>query len=299
MKKVIYLTIMFLMISLTVSAQASGGQITRKKANTTTAAPKKTTPTPKKTTAAAKTYSSGKPRSSTAGMSQAQKERIIQNLINNMVYVEGGTFMMGATSEQGSDADSDENPIHQVTLSSFSIGRYEVTQEEWQAVMGSNPAEFRGSKRPVENVSWNDCQEFIRKLNAMTGKQFRLPSEAEWEYAARGGNRSRGYKYAGSNDLSSVAWHDDNSGGQTHEVGSKQPNELGLFDISGNVWEWCQDWYGGYSSSSQTNPTGPSSGSIRVFRGGCWGGNARLCRVSDRSSFPDHRSYNLGLRLAQ
>ena len=292
---------MFLMISLTVSAQASGGQITRKKANTTTAAPKKTTPTPKKTTAAAKTYSSGKPRSSTAGMSQAQKERIIQNLINNMVYVEGGTFMMGATSEQGSDADSDENPIHQVTLSSFSIGRYEVTQEEWQAVMGSNPAEFRGSKRPVENVSWNDCQEFIRKLNAMTGKQFRLPSEAEWEYAARGGNRSRGYKYAGSNDLSSVAWHDDNSGGQTHEVGSKQPNELGLFDISGNVWEWCQDWYDPnyYSSSPSSNPCNTAAASTRVGRGGSWYGKAKKCRIPQRhKGAPDFKDDDMGLRLA-
>ena len=169
MKKVIYLSIMFLMISLTISAQAAGGQITRKKANTTTttAAPKKTTPTPKKATSAAKTHSSGKPRSATAGMSQAQKDRIIQNLINNMVYVQGGTFMMGATSEQGSEAWDEEKPVHQVTLSSFSIGRYEVTQDEWQAVMGNNPSNFKGSKRPVENVSWNDCQEFIcrPKLN--------------------------------------------------------------------------------------------------------------------------------------
>lgn len=302
MKKVIYLSIMFLMIPLTMSAQASGGQITRKKANTpaTTAAPKKTTSTPKKTTAAAKTHSSGKPRSATAGMSQVQKDRIIQNLINNMVYVQGGTFMMGATSEQGSDAAGDEKPAHQVTLSAFSIGQYEVTQEEWQAVMGSNPSNFNGPKRPVGNVSWNDCQEFIRKLNAMTGKHFRLPTEAEWEYAARGGNRSQGYKYSGSNNLNSVAWYADNSGNTTHDVGLKSPNELGIYDMSGNVREWCQDWYGSYSSSSQTNPTGPSSGSSRVFRGGSWSNLARGCRVSLRSNFnPGNRYGYLGLRLAQ
>ena len=225
---------------------------------------------------------------------------IIENLVNNMVYVEGGTFTMGATSEQGSDAYDDEKPAHQVTLSSFSIGKYEVTQEEWETVMGSNPSEYKGKKLPVENVSWDDCQEFIRKLNQMTDKQFRLPTEAEWEYAARGGSKSRGYKYAGGSDLGSVAWYEGNSGSKTHEVGQKQPNELGLYDMSGNVYEWCQDWYGDYSSSSQTNPTGPSSGSYRVFRGGGWSSLARLCRVSHRcDNAPGHRDYYLGLRLAQ
>ncbi len=298
MKKVIYLSIMFLMISLTISAQASGGQITRKKANTT-AAPKKTTPTPKKTTSAAKTHSSGKPRSATTGISQAQKDRIIQNLINNMVYVQGSTFMMGATAEQGSDAYDAERPVHQVTLSSFSICRYEVTQEEWQAVMGNNPSNFKGSKRPVENVSWNDCQEFIRKLNTMTGKQFRLPTEAEWEFASRGGIKSQGYKYSGSNNLNSVAWYADNSGNTTHDVGLKSPNELGIYDMSGNVWEWCSDWYGNYSSSSQTNPTGTYSGSFRVSRGGGWSFNARYCRSSNRFCHtPSISNPDLGLRLA-
>ena len=223
---------------------------------------------------------------------------VIRSLINNMVRVEGGTFTMGATSEQGSDADSDEKPAHQVTLSSFNIGKYEVTQEEWQAVMGSNPSGFKGVKHPVENVSWNDCQEFIRKLNSMTGKHFRLPTEAEWEYAARGGNKSRGYKYAGSNDHGSVAWYDGNSGSKTHDVGQKQPNELGLYDMSGNVWEWCQDWKGSYSSGSQTNPTGPSSGSYRVIRGGSWRSSAGYCRVALRSYYtPDNRYIALGLRL--
>ena len=228
-----------------------------------------------------------------------QLSPIIQNLINNMVHVEGGTFTMGATSEQGTDAGKDEKPAHQVTLSSFSIGKYEVTQEEWEAVMGNNPSSFKGAKRPVERVSWNDCQEFIRKLNTMTGKRFRLPTEAEWEYAARGGIKSSGYKYAGSDNLDRVAWYESNSGNATHDIGQKSPNELGLYDMSGNVWEWCQDWYGGYSSNSQTNPSGPSSGSIRVFRGGGWFSNAWGCRVSLRSyDSPGFTNFNLGLRLA-
>ncbi len=224
--------------------------------------------------------------------------KIIDNLVNNMVYVAGGTFTMGGTSEQGSDADSDESPTHSVTLSSFSIGKYEVTQAEWQAVMGSNPSYFTGDNLPVEQVSWNDCQTFITKLNTLTGKNFRLPTEAEWEFAARGGSKSQGYKYAGSNTLDDVAWYTSNSGSTTHAVGTKQPNELGLYDMSGNVLEWCSDWYGSYSSSSQTNPTGASSGSDGVIRGGCWYCSARLCRVSDRNCrTPDNWNYDLGLRL--
>ena len=216
-----------------------------------------------------------------------------------MVYVAGGTFTMGATAEQGSEANSDEKPAHRVTLSSYHIGQTEVTQELWQAVMGNNPSDFKGSKRPVEEVSWNDCQDFIRKLNSITGQRFRLPTEAEWEFAARGGNSSRGYKYAGSNTLSNVAWHWDNSGAKIHDVATKSPNELGIYDMSGNVWEWCNDWYGSYNSGSQTNPQGPSSGSSRVHRGGCWISNARYCRVAYRDfSTPDTRIYYLGLRLA-
>lgn len=231
--------------------------------------------------------------------SKTDKDAIIKNLINNMVYVSGGTFTMGATSEQGSDAFDDEKPAHQVTVSSYSIGKYEVTQEEWEAVMGNNPSYFKGAKRPVENVSWNDCQDFIRKLNAMTGKKFRLPTEAEWEYAARGGNNSRKYKYAGSSTIGSVAWYDVNSNSKTHNVGSKAANELGLYDMSGNVWEWCQDWSGSYSSGSQTNPTGPSSGSLRVYRGGSWGSYEGDCRVSGRyGRSPGFRNYGIGLRLA-
>ena len=225
---------------------------------------------------------------------------VIKRLVNNMVYVEGGTFIMGATTEQRSDAYKNECPSHQVTLSSFYIGRYEVTQEEWQTVMGNNPSYFKDSNCPVECVSWDDCQEFIKKLNTMTGMKFRLPTESEWEYAARGGNKSRGTKYAGGNDIGSVAWVCTNSNSRTHPVGQKLPNELGLYDMSGNVLEWCFDRYGDYSSSSQTNPQGPSYGSDHVFRGGSWHNLAWFCRVSRRCyDSSSYRYDNLGLRLAQ
>lgn len=218
-----------------------------------------------------------------------------------MVVVEGGTFTMGATSEQGSDAYDDEKPAHQVTLSDYYIGKTEVTQELWQAVMGSNPSGFTGNlQRPVECVSWDDCQTFITKLNNLTGENFRLPTEAEWEYAARGGNASEGYKYSGSNSIGDVAWYWDNSSSTPHPVKTKQANELGIYDMSGNVWEWCADWYSYYSSSPQDNPTGPSSGSGPVLRGGSWFDDARGCRVACRSSInPDSRSDDFGLRLAR
>ena len=228
---------------------------------------------------------------------------IIMVMVNGvsftMIKVEGGTFRMGATSEQGSDADSDEKPVHSVTLSDYYIGETEVTQELWEAVMGSNPSNFKGSQKPVESVSWYDCKEFITKLNKLIGKNFRLPTEAEWEYAARGGNKSKGYKYSGSNTIDDVAWYDGNSGKATHNVKTKSPNELGIYDMSGNVWEWCEDWKGDYSSGSQTNPTGPSSGSIRVLRGGCWYDYAEDCRVSLRDDLnPGSRIDDSGFRLA-
>jgi formylglycine-generating enzyme required for sulfatase activity len=216
-----------------------------------------------------------------------------------MVKVDGGTFTMGATSEQGSDAFDDEKPAHSVTLSSYYIGQTEVTQALWKAVMGSNPSYFKGDNKPVVNVSWEDCQKFISKLNKLTGKTFSLPTEAQWEFAARGGNSHCGYKYSGSNNIDDVAWYGGNSGDTTHDVETKSANELGLYDMSGNVWEWCSDWYGNYSSSSQTNPTGPSSSSGRVYRGGGWGFIARDCRVSRRGGItPDLCCYDfLGLRL--
>lgn len=216
-----------------------------------------------------------------------------------MLPVEGGTFTMGATSEQGSDAEDDEKPAHQVTLSDYYIGQTEVTQALWKAVMGSNPSDSKGDNLSVEQVSWDDCQVFIQKLNQLTGKQFRLPTEAEWEYAARGGRKSRGYKYAGGNNIGLVAWCGDNSGNETHPVATKQANELGVYDMSGNVWEWCSDWYDSYQSSSQSDPQGPSSGFGRVLRGGSYDYDAGDCRVSRRGfNAPGNRGSGLGLRLS-
>ena len=220
------------------------------------------------------------------------------NVYVELVKVEAGSFNMGATSEMENPYE-DEKPIHRVTLTNnYYIGKYEVTQALWQAVMGSNPSCFKGDDLPVERVSWNDCQDFISKLNAMTGKRFRLPTEAEWEYAARGGKKSRGYQYSGSNTLGDVAWYGDNSGSKTHAVGTKQPNELGIYDMAANVEEWCQDRYGSYSSSPQTNPTGAASGSNRVIRGGDWFFLAWDCRTSCRGfRAPGDRFNYLGLRL--
>lgn len=213
-----------------------------------------------------------------------------------MVEVEGGTFQMGSSSS----GETNEVPIHSVTLSSFSIGKTEVTQGQWQAVMGNNPSYFKGDTRPVEQVSWEGCQEFIVKLNRLTGKQYRLPTEAEWEYAARGGNKSRGYTYSGSNNLDEVAWNTDNSGSETHAVGQKRANELGLYDMSGNVYEWCNDWYDEdyYGQSPSSNPQGASSGSDRVHRGGSWGNYAQYCRSAYRNDgTPSFRNGRLGFRL--
>ena len=216
-----------------------------------------------------------------------------------MVKVEAGTFMMGATSEMKNPYD-DEKPVHQVTLTNdYYMGKYEVTQALWQVVMGKNPSYFKGDNLPVNYVRWKDCQRFISKLNSMTGRKFRLPTEAEWEYAARGGKKSRGYQYSGSSNISDVAWYDGNSGDKTHPVGSKQANELGIYDMTGNVLEWCQDWYGSYYSSSQTNPTGATSGSRHVNRGGSWAKNVRRSSPSCRyGAIYVDRDLDLGFRLA-
>ena len=217
-----------------------------------------------------------------------------------MIKVEGGTFMMGAHPNQEKKACDNEKPAHSVTLSSYYIAETEVTQALWRAVMGYNPNSFKGIiSNPVESISYNDCKEFISKLNVLTNKQFRLPTEAEWEFAARGGNNSKNYKYAGSDKLDYVAWYDDNNRRRTQPVKKKAPNELGLYDMSGNVWEWCNDWYGSYTSNAQTNPQGPTSGVDRVARGGCWNLGARSCCTSSRTSFiPRGRGNFLGFRLA-
>ncbi|MBR5674782.1 MAG: SUMF1/EgtB/PvdO family nonheme iron enzyme [Muribaculaceae bacterium] len=226
------------------------------------------------------------------------KEELLKKLISDMVLVEGGIFIMGATPEQEDDAWELEFPAHQVKLSSFYMCRVEVSQALWDAVMGSNPSSCQGWNRPVETVSWDDCNKFINRLNEITGITFRLPTEAEWEYAARGGNRSGHYMYAGSNELDKVAWYNENSEATTHPVGGKQPNELGLYDMSGNVWEWCVDWQNFYSDDIQINPVGDYQSQGRVMRGGCWKQSDTLCRVSFRGvSAPEMRTSECGLRL--
>jgi len=210
-----------------------------------------------------------------------------------MVTVEGGTFMMGAQDIA--------TPVHSVTLSPFKIAKYEITQKLWVAVMGTNPSYFTGDEnRPVENVSWNDVQQFITNLNQLTGKNYRLPTEAEWEYAARGGNQSQGYTYSGWNYLNPIAWYSDNSGSTTHPVGAKEPNELGLYDMSGNVYEWCNDWFGDYGADPVIDPQGSSIGLYRVFRGGSWFSfsNDNSCRPTSRQkALPGNINDKIGARL--
>lgn len=290
MKQLLFLLIGIL-LPITLMAQGAGGEIRRPvRANTNT------------NSVQSRPVNNTPPRTNNTNNRQSSnsaRDAILQKLINNMIQVEGGTLMVGATSEQGNDAFEDEKPIHLVTISSFYIGKYEVTQEEWSAVMGSNPSTFISSNNPVNNVSWIDCQNFIRELNKLTGKNFRLPTEAEWEFAARGGNKSNNYKYAGSHAIGLAAWYKDNSSKTIHSVGSSLSNELGLYDMSGNVNEWCQDWKGSYSAKSVNNPSGPTSGSSRIIRGGSWNSNAQSCRVSFRNSFQqDYRNDDLGFRLA-
>ena len=222
----------------------------------------------------------------------------------NMIHVEGGTFTMGA-DENDEAAMPDEYPAHEVTLSDYWMGETQVTQELWKAVMGYNPSRFNDNpNHPVEHVSSVDCKEFIRRLNDLTGKEFRLPTEAQWEFAARGGNpgKENRYRYAGSNDIFEVAWFKENSTGSTHPVGELEPNELKLYDMSGNVLEWCADSYRYYRENSQTNPIALIGSLLRVVcvvRGGSWYGDARFCRVSNRSSRTKEGTEDfLGLRLA-
>ncbi len=254
----------------------------------------------------------------TAGMLFAadEKESGMQSspVSENFVRVEGGRFQMGSTA-----GASDEEPVHQVRVSSFYMSRYEVTQWEWKAVMGSNPSHFKGDDRPVEGVSWYDAVKYCNRRSEKEGLKpvyrtngsnvsadwsangYRLPTEAEWEYAARGGNSSNGYKYAGGHSPGKVAWYWDNSGRKTRPVGRKAPNELGLYDMSGNVWEWCWDWKGSYESSgSQSDPRGPASGSNRVDRGGSWDDSARYLRLAYRFNIGPGISFSrLGFRLVR
>ena len=215
-----------------------------------------------------------------------------------MVYIKGGEFLMGSPDKEG---ESDEHPKHKVYIDSFWIGKYEVTQNIWREIMGNNPSFFKGDKLPVEKVSWNDVQKFLKRLKEKTGLNFRLPTEAEWEYACKGGNLSKGFKYSGSNNADGVSWYWKNSEQKTHPVGLKNPNELGLYDMSGNVFEWCSDWYDGsyYSTSTYKNPKGPSSGFNRVDRGGGWMDDKANLRCSNREFWePTGRFSILGFRLA-
>lgn len=222
-----------------------------------------------------------------------------------MKLVEAGTFIMGS---EDSDAFNFENPMTSVTFTKdVYLSETEVTQELWEAIMGSNPAYFIDPARPVESVSWDACHEFLDKLSHITGHPFRLPTEAEWEFAARGGNKSKGFHYSGSSFLDDVAWNKANTFDKgtnspaygTHAVATKKPNELGIYDMSGNVSEWCEDWYGVYPPGDKTDPTGPDHGFYHVYRGGGWDSAARLCRVSWRGSATADKTYNnLGIRLA-
>lgn len=290
--------------------------------------------------------------------------RVLRNPLDleiPMIHVQGGVFQMGA-SESGQVVDTREQPAHDVSLWSYNIARHEVTQAQWKAVMGHNPSIFKGNDLPVENISWNDVQEFIQKLNTMTGKKYRLPTEAEWEYAARGGIRGvriwkelsveernawlakhphlegrtfgavsntydnnnfvdafgmelfyeikdksirdkmlrkKGNIYSGSNEIDQVAWYGINANSQPHPIGTKSPNALGIYDMSGNLAEWCSDWYGNYSESASSNPKGPSAGTFRVVRGGSWDTDKEDCKVISRNyAEPDYRSSSIGFRLA-
>jgi len=220
-----------------------------------------------------------------------------------LVFVQGGDFLMG-TSEDDPDNYGDEHPVHKVTISSFYMAKYPVTQALWLAVMEENPSYFQGEKRPVETVFWNDAQTFIKKLNERTGERYRLPSEAEWEFAARGGIYGQGHKYAGSNKLKEVSWYGENSHDKTKPVGLKFPNELGLYDMSGNIWEWCQDvWHGSYEGATKKGSAWITGGdqSIRVARGGAWSYDTVGCRVAVRFGFNTDIRYivSVGFRLAR
>jgi formylglycine-generating enzyme required for sulfatase activity len=226
-----------------------------------------------------------------------KKTFVVNGVLFSMMPVEGGTFKMGSNDSEF------EKPIHNVTLSSYYMGETEVTQALWKAVTGKNPSTYKGDNMPVQRVSWDDCQSFILKLNQFTGFTFRMPTEAEWEFAARGGNLTHGYKYSGSNTLAEVGWYNANSGNTPHDVATLAPNELGIYDMSGNVREWVWDWYHDYTSAAQTNPTGPNEEDLdfkaKVERDGAFNTYDTVCHVTNRASLQQNNSsYMLGMRLA-
>jgi len=237
----------------------------------------------------------------TETLSGINRTFIVNNVSFEMVFVQGGSFMMGCMLEHGGDCANEEKPPHHVILPDFYIGQFQVTQQLWQAVMGDNPSLWKGDQLPVEKVSWNDCQLFIIRLNSLIDSHFRLPSEAEWEYAARGGHKGKGTIYSGSDDPNEVAWYKNNSNMITHDVGGKQPNELGVYDMTGNVWEWCSDLYGDdyYKNSPEKTPAGPVTGPYRVVRGGSWYSTTAHSRLTVRDGeIPDYKDFYLGFRIA-
>lgn len=290
MKKFLILFV-FVVVPLLVFAQASGGQIVRKSSKQ-----------PK--------YSSVKSKTKKESFGYYSTDILENKTINvngvsfNMIGVRGGVFTMGATPEQGGESLTDEKPVHKVAVSSFYIGETEVTQDLWIAVMGNNPSRFKGNRLPVECVDWGSCKVFIEKLNAMTNMHFRLPTEAEWEYASRGGEKSDKFRYSGGNSINEVAWFSNNSNEKTHIVGTKSPNKIGIYDLSGNVQEWCEDYFSPYEKSSQTNPTGPANGvswrKARIIRGGSCNDIEYRCRICVRFDLPESGYYNefTGFRLA-
>ena len=237
----------------------------------------------------------GCPKQEINKISNSNKNEIINNFTLKMILIQGGLFNMGSNN-----GNFDEKPIHTVSISSFYMATTEVTQELWNLFMDINPSNFKGDNLPVENVSWIDCQTFILKLNKFTGNEYRLPTEAEWEFAAKGGIYGSFFNYSGSNFIDDVGWCDANSQNITHPVAQKAANKLGLFDMSGNVSEWCSDWLGNYKNYEETNPSGPSTGTYRAFRGGGYILNEQCCRVSRRSGdLPESRYFSLGFRLVR
>lgn len=230
---------------------------------------------------------------------QKVKSFVVKGIRFDMILVEGGTFTMGATPEQGDDVYEWEQPAHKVVLNNYYICETVVTQDLWRVVMGNNPSQFKGANLPVENISWYDCQDFIERLNQLTGENFRLPTEAEWEFAARGGNKSMSYKYSGSNNLGTVAWYKIACKDKTQVVATRTSNELGVYDMCGNVGEWCQDWMYSYSSEPVVNPQGPKRGNSKIYRGGCYNSTDWDCRISCRFECdPEGKSRYNGFRLA-